>query len=449
MKSTLLDFSHSKVLLFGILSVSIVAITIDLEISNIADFTEYFLTSNSGFLTFISILVVFWTSQLIFYYSIRTRLKVMKYRTKKLLFIEKLLTTSLWLLLILNFFIAIEMLSFGHYSIYLLFLIVIISYSINTFFMGLLSYLLFSWNKTANNNALLSYSLAAISASISAILTVIYMTSILLTKPEEISPNLDVLFPIYQLNSVLGILNVANTLFFLISFILMWLGSTIVLRHYSSNIPKTRYSLLIGAPLVYFVGQYFPILNTIFPFIDSSSTSFIYYYTLFFTLSSVIGSVIFAISFWLMAKDLARNANISTYLMICGYGFIMFFSSATATVIHTPYPPFGIVSISLVGLSSYCILYGIYSSSVSLSEDIKLRLLIRRSANSHLRFLSSMSAGYLQDKIINQVFDTTQKFDQSNIEQTGISTSLSSEEIKMYIRQVVDELKNKNEFGQE
>jgi hypothetical protein len=164
----------------------------------------------------------------------------------------------------------------------------------------------------------------------------------------------------------------------------------------------------------------------------------------FFTFSSVVGSVIFAISFWLIAKDLARNMEISTYLKMCGFGFIMFFISATATVIHTPYPPFGIIAISIVGISSYYILYGIYSSSVSLSEDINLRTLIRKSAISEIRFITSMSRGYLQDRVVNQVYDTTQKFERNILEQTGISSSLSKDEIKLLIKQILDELKTDN-----
>jgi hypothetical protein len=415
-------------------------------ISNIADFANRFMDSNLGFLTFIAIGFIFWISQIVFYYSTRNGLKVIKFKGKKLLFIDRVLRTSLWLVLILNFFMIIEMLSFEQYSVYILVLIVIISYSLNIFFMSLLSIMLLSWSKIRKNNVLISFYLAAISATISSILTVIYMASILLGGEVEITSSLDILFPIYALNSNMGILNIANIISFLSSFIFMWIGSAIVLRHYRSKISKSRYLLLIGAPLVYYIGQYFIVLNIFFPFIDSSSTSFIYYYTTFFTFSSVIGSVIFALSFWLMAKDLSRNVDISTYLKICGFGFVMFFTSATATVIHTPYPPYGIISISLVGFSSFYILYGIYSSTVSISEDVNLRDLIRKSATSQLKFLTSMSRGYLQDRVINQVYDTTQKFEENIEEQSGISSSLSKEEIKLYIRQVIDELRTKKEF---
>jgi hypothetical protein len=154
-------------------------------------------------------------------------------------------------------------------------------------------------------------------------------------------------------------------------------------------------------------------------------------------------------SFWLIAKDLGRNKDIATYLSICGYGFILFFSSATATIIHTPYPPFGIASISVVGFSAYYILFGIYSSSVSLSEDITLRDLIRKSSASQLKFLTSISVGYLQDKIINQVLETSLRFKQDSVEQTGISSSLSKDEIKTYIRQVVEEINVHKDLNKE
>jgi hypothetical protein len=304
--------------------------------------------------------------------------------------------------------------------------------------------MLVSWSKVSKNKVLTSYNLASILAAISGLITVAYMTIIILDGSKEISPSSDILYPVYAISSKMGILNIANIISFLSSFIFMWIGSTIVLRHYTLKISKARYILLIAAPLVYYIGQYFIVLNILFPFIDSSSTSFIYYYTAFFTFSSVGGSVIFAISFWLIAKDLSRNMDISTYLKMCGFGFIMFFISATATVIHTPYPPFGIISISIVGFSSYYILYGIYSSSVSLSEDVNLRTLIRKSAISELKFMTSMSRGYLQDRVVNQVYNATQKFEKNIEEQTGISPSLSKDEIKLLIKQILDELRTNN-----
>ncbi|HJR83927.1 MAG TPA: hypothetical protein VJ772_01015 [Nitrososphaeraceae archaeon] len=444
MKYSIPKLHKSNRIFFGMITLSIITVTTDLVISNTAVFGQQFLISKSGFLTYFAIVLAFWISQTIFYYFIRNRLKVMRFKGTKLVFTSRLLEASLWLLLILNFFTIIEMLSFGHYSVYLLIIIIMISYSLNILFMSLLSFMLVSWSKVSTNKVLRSYYLAAILAAISGVITIVYMTNIILDGSSEISSSSDILYPVYAISSKMGILNIANIISFLSSFIFMWIGSAIILRHYTLKISKGRYTLLIAAPLVYYIGQYFIVLNILFPFIDSSSTSFIYYYTVFFTFSSVVGSIIFAISFWLIARDLSRNMEISTYLKMCGFGFIMFFISASATVIHTPYPPFGIIAISIVGFSSYYILYGIYSSSVSLSEDINLRTLIRKSAISEIRFITSMSRGYLQDRVVNQVYYTTQKFEKNITEQTGISPSLSKDEIKLLIKQILDELRTNN-----
>ena len=151
MKYSIPKLYGSDIILFGIITLSIVIVTIDLEISNTAVFGHQFLTSNSGFLTYCTIVLAFWISQTMFYYSTRTRLKVMRFKGKRLVFTSRLLETSLWLLLILNFFTIVEMLSFGHYSIYLLILVIIISYSLNILFMSLLSFMLISWSKVSKN----------------------------------------------------------------------------------------------------------------------------------------------------------------------------------------------------------------------------------------------------------------------------------------------------------
>jgi hypothetical protein len=57
-----------------------------------------------------------------------------------------------------------------------------------------------------------------------------------------------------------------------------------------------------------------------------------------------------------------------------------------------------------------------------------------------------MSRGYLQNRVINQVYETTQKFEENIEEQSGIPSSLTKDEIKLYIRQVIDELRTKKEL---
>src|SRR6185295_974890 len=98
-----------------------------------------------------------------------------------------------------------------------------------------------SWNKVSRNKVLISYNLASISAVVSGLITMIYMLTIILDGPKEISSSSEILYPIYAISSKMGILNIGNIISFLSSFIFMWIGSAIVLRHYTLKIPKSRY----------------------------------------------------------------------------------------------------------------------------------------------------------------------------------------------------------------
>ena len=87
----------------------------------------------------------------------------------------------------------------------------------------------------------------------------------------------------------------------------------------------------------------------------------------------------------------STNLILLADLVITAIGFILLFVSDQAvTLIATPYPPFGLVSVSAVGLSSYLILVGLYYSAISLSNDVNLRRTIRESVLRESKFLDSI-----------------------------------------------------------
>ena len=57
-----------------------------------------------------------------------------------------------------------------------------------------------------------------------------------------------------------------------------------------------------------------------------------------------------------------------------GYGLLLLFTANQHQIIQlNPYPPFGLPTICYVGLASYLILVGIYSSALSVANDFELR----------------------------------------------------------------------------
>ena len=73
-------------------------------------------------------------------------------------------------------------------------------------------------------------------------------------------------------------------------------------------------------------------------------------------------------------------------MIICGLGFLLFFSAGQSTLANTLYPPFGLATISLYGLSTFMILLGLYSSAISVSTDIELRKSIKKSTLRESKF---------------------------------------------------------------
>jgi hypothetical protein len=101
-----------------------------------------------------------------------------------------------------------------------------------------------------------------------------------------------------------------------------------------------------------------------------------------------------------------------------------------------------------MGLSSYLILVGIYSSAISVSEDSKLRQSIRRFAMNESKLLDSIGSAQLEQEILRKAMPILKK-QQSNIkEETGVQSSLTEEDMKQYLEEVLLEIGRKNSRGE-
>ena len=64
-----------------------------------------------------------------------------------------------------------------------------------------------------------------------------------------------------------------------------------------------------------------------------------------------------------------------------------------------PYPPFGLPTICYVGLASYLILVGIYSSALSVANDVVLRRSIRKSVQENSNLLGHIGEAQFEDQL--------------------------------------------------
>ena len=128
-------------------------------------------------------------------------------------------------------------------------------------------------------------------------------------------------------------------------------------------------------------------------------------------------------------------------MIISGYGLLLLFISNQAVVlVNIIYPPFGLVTVSFMGLASYMLLLGVYSSAISVSEDSKIRQSIRHVALRDPKLLDSIGIAQMEQEIQKRVLAATRKTQEIMTEETGILSSLSEEDMKLYLQQVIEEV---------
>jgi hypothetical protein len=127
---------------------------------------------------------------------------------------------------------------------------------------------------------------------------------------------------------------------------------------------------------------------------------------------------LFGIAFWSTGKKVG-NAQIKEFMVMSGYGIVLFFVSNQAIILNSaPYPPFGLSTISFMGLASYLLLVGIYSSAISVAQDISLRKSIRRNLKGQSAFLEKIGTSEMEQVIQKRVLRLAKKLEQTMVEQT-------------------------------
>jgi hypothetical protein len=250
------------------------------------------------------------------------------------------------------------------------------------------------------------------------------------------------LTPVANYGNAYNVFGEVNVTISIASFILTWIATVIILHSYSRRLGRAKYWILVSIPLVYFLSQFqFVFVDLFTSFRVSQPILFGIVYTLFFDATIPVGGALSGVAFWSVARNTGRNI-VRRYMMISAYGMMLLFSSSQDTgLVLTPYPPFGLVTVSFFGLSSFLVFIGIYSSAVSVSEDSELRKSIRRYAIQESRLLDSIGMAQMERQIEKNVLAFTKRNQYTMMEETGIQSSLSETDVKEYLEQVMKEVR--------
>lgn len=355
--------------------------------------------------------------------------------------IHKIVTVIQYALIAILVFVLLQLLIKSYYSTIILILVTSISYFLATAMLSLLAQRFISWSKSNKSFIVLMYGLSAATLAVNAGLTFIVVNNAFLRLRGEILPLM--LGSSYDpLSPWAVMLTYSYFVSSILAFLVTWAATSLLLRHYSHKLGRVKYWIVLAIPLVYFLSQFITLfLNTFQSLFQANPIFFSTSVTLLFTLSKPIGGILFGLAFWIMARSISNNNVVRNYMIISAYGFVLLFASDQAILLITaPYPPFGLVTISFMGISSYLVLTGIYSSAISVSLDVGLRKSIRKSVNEHSKFLDSIGSAQMGQEIQETVLKMTKGFSNQLAEDTGVESSLSEDEMKQYVNRVLEEI---------
>ena len=435
---------HENKKTYAIIILLISVLIIDTSLFRISDLIRVYVTPGWTTMLFVFMSVVYLLGQHILIRFARTKSRQIREQGYlHLNILHKSVTITQYLLSGIIVFVLLQVLIFSEFYTSAISVAAVISYLLAIFMMVFLSLRFFSWFRLHKNPVVLFYFLSTITLTINAVFSFALILTISpgipslvgesqivgMTRPIAASPFTTALNNGYIVTSIL-------------SFILLWLATALLLREYSKRIGKIAYWALVGIPLVYFLSQ-FPALffNLFDSLIISNPTFFGIVLTLVFSLSKIAGGILFGIAFWTIAKHLPDNTVVKSYMVIAAYGLILFYISNQAGSslfqLGGVYPPFGLPTIAVIGFSSYLILVGIYSSAVSVAQDSRLRHAIRKSVQQQSSLLDKIGTAQMQQEIENRVLSTIKSQAENLRSETGIETSLDENEIREYMNEVI------------
>lgn len=170
------------------------------------------------------------------------------------------------------------------------------------------------------------------------------------------------------------------------SFFLKWGGTVLILYHYAHKMGRAKFWFLLSLPVLYFSTVMIYHFHLYEP--HEELEKLIFYGIL--ALNSTFGGILFYLAFKLTVENFKSNEIFGNYLLMAGYGFMLFFSGSQSVLHNTAYPPFGFATVSSYGLGSYLILFGLYLSAISISMDRQLKDFVKNSTLTESRFLNSI-----------------------------------------------------------
>jgi hypothetical protein len=247
-------------------------------------------------------------------------------------------------------------------------------------------------------------------------------------------------FPDFSIATLGSQINIIYQIAGGVAYALTWIGTVKLLYPHIKKLGKTKFWIIMGAAMVYYLVS-FPLF--VLGYFTPSENVDAMTNILIFSVASIFTGVVFGAAFLSVARTLRKDTALRNHMIMAAYGFVLFYIAGSATAAQAAYPPYGLASVSLTGLSCYLIYSGLYTSAAIVSQDTTLRQSIRRSVTDQSRLLDSIGTARMEQELQSRVLTIAKKNSDAMAEETGIETSLNEDDMKDYLEIVMNELHRK------
>jgi hypothetical protein len=342
-------------------------------------------------------------------------------------------------------FLVFQQFYYNYYFTVTPILIVIVSYGTATGIVIRLSTLFYSWYKSNRNSIIFLYFVSTLLIAFNLFITAIITDVKINDRPDKIREfvggSMDISFGKYVF------LNNIYTISSILSFISIWITTALLMNYYRDKLTINAivYWFILSIPLIYFLLNYlnkFIVTNFFASYLTTDPITFSIVLTAFLSLSKPIGGLTFAIAFWKISKITSYERNIRIYMIVSGWGVLLIFGADQAVVqsqLQSPYPPFGLTTITALITAALFMLLGIYNSATLVSANSELRKSIhKRTLES--RLLSLIGHAEMEKEIQKTVKQISRDTDELENELEE-PVELDKLELEKYIEFVVKEVR--------
>jgi hypothetical protein len=418
--------------------VVIITIIVDSEVGFVADFIPVQLSSSTGIAVFIAIAIIFAITQYFILAYVKQSNKETRARALHLDITHIIVSIAQYVLVGILAIVILLMLTAQQYNLTTLYISYAVSYGLWIVTLAILSRAFFSWYRRSGKNVMvLMLTLSMIAYVVNGVTGLATYIDFLNQQRQVITSKDVAYFPEFSIASIGSQIAVTNQIASSVAYILTWIGSVKLLYPYIKKLGKIKFWGIMGAAMVYYLVS-FPlfVLGYYTPSEEIDAMSNI----LIFSLGGIFTGILFGAAFLSVARTLQKGTALRNQMIIAAYGLLVFYIAGSAVAAQAAYPPYGLASISIIGLSCYLIYTGLYSSAVIVSQDTGLRRSIRRSVTEQSKLLHSIGTAHMEEELQSRVLAVTKKLSATMVKETGVEPSMTENEMKEYIEMVKMEI---------